>query len=69
MEADVRNELLRNIRIDPAKINIQAQNGSIYLRGSVATIAQKWLAEDLAWWIAGVREVVSELRVELSAAA
>lgn len=60
---DVRSDLIRNIRIDPSRITVEVTNGVVYLRGSVTTAEQKWLAEDVAWWTAGVRDVVNELRV------
>jgi len=63
LAAEVRSGLVRNIRIDPSKITVEVVNGVVYLRGVVATGEQKWLAEDVAWWTAGVRDVVNELNV------
>jgi len=60
---DVRADLVRNIRIDPSRISVEVVNGVVYLQGSVATIGQKWLASDVAWWTPGVKDVVNELQV------
>ncbi|HEY9766112.1 MAG TPA: BON domain-containing protein [Chroococcales cyanobacterium] len=60
---DIRAELFRNIRVDPEKIFVQVFEGKVTLRGSVQTVAQKWLADDVAWWTAGVRDVNNELYV------
>lgn len=62
---DVRDDLIRNIRIDPTKISIHVTAGVVYLRGSVSTVAQKWLADDVAWWTPGVKDVQNELHVVL----
>jgi len=61
--AEVRADLARNIRIDPSKMTVEVRNGVVYLRGVVRTIEQKWLADEVAWWTAGVRDVVNELQV------
>lgn len=60
---DVRTELARNTRIDPSQIAVEVTDGIVTLRGSTATIGQKWLAEEVARWTAGVRDVVNELSV------
>ncbi len=60
---DVRASLVRNIRIDPSRITVDVTNGVVHLHGSVATAEQKWLVDEVAWWTAGVRDVVNELKV------
>lgn len=60
---EVRSGLVRNIRIDPTQISVDVVSGVVYLRGAVATAEQRWLADEVAWWTAGVRDVVNELRV------
>lgn len=60
---DIEDSLVKNIRIDPAKIQVLVQKGVVTLRGAVSTIAQKWLVDDVAWWTAGVCQVVNELHV------
>jgi len=61
---DVRSDLVRNIRVDPSKIDVDVSGGTVSLHGSVATYAQKWIADDVAWWTPGVRDVVNELIIE-----
>jgi osmotically-inducible protein OsmY len=61
--AQVRGDLQRNIRIDPAQIQVDVSGGVVTLRGTVLTVEQKWLADEVAWWTAGVRDVVNDLRV------
>ena len=60
---EVRNDLARNIRIDPSRMSVNVVNGTVTLRGTVSTVEQKWLAEEVAWWTAGVRDVLNELQV------
>ncbi|MGH2459519.1 MAG: BON domain-containing protein [Chloroflexota bacterium] len=61
---EVRADLDRNLRLEPRAVTIDVQGGTVYLRGTVTTIEQKWLADEIAWWAAGVRDVVNELTVE-----
>lgn len=60
---DIRAEMARNIRLDPSRVTVDVIDGTVYLRGSVPNMSQKWLAADEAWRTAGVREVVNELAV------
>lgn len=55
--------LTRDQQLDPNGIAVEAVNGVVYLRGTVATREQKLRAEEDAWWTAGVRSVVNELDV------
>lgn len=66
---EVRDDLDRNLRLDPNAISVDVRGGTVYLRGKVRTIEQKWLADEIAWWTAGVRDVVNELIVEQSGSA
>ncbi|MCL5958297.1 MAG: BON domain-containing protein [Chloroflexi bacterium] len=59
----VREDLTRNIRVDPSKVQVEVHSGVVYLKGTVGTVPQKWLVDDLAWWTAGVTDVVNELTV------
>jgi osmotically-inducible protein OsmY len=59
----IRADLGHNIRIDPAAVIVSVESGVVTLRGTVAAIEQKWLSDEIAWWTAGVRDVVNELRV------
>lgn len=66
---EVRADLERNLRLDPEQVSVEVREGVVFLRGRVNTLEQKWLAEEIAWWTAGVRDVVNELTVEPPAAA
>lgn len=61
---DVRQELERNLRIKPKQIHVEVRDGVVHLRGSVSTVSQRWVAEDLARWIPGVVDVINELSFE-----
>ena len=50
--------------LDERAISITVEEGVVYLRGRVETLLRKRLAGVLAWWVAGVRDVVNELDVE-----
>lgn len=61
---EIENGLERNIRVDPSKIAVDVVDGVAHLKGSVANTEQKRLAEDVAWWTAGITDVVNELAVQ-----
>ncbi|HLH74081.1 MAG TPA: BON domain-containing protein [Chloroflexota bacterium] len=63
----VRADIDHNIRVNPQKITVAVTNGVVYLRGTVESLEQKWLAEEVSWWTAGVRDVVNQLQVEPTA--
>jgi osmotically-inducible protein OsmY len=66
---EVRSDIEKNLRVDPEAISIEVSGGTVYLRGTVKSQEQKWMADEIAWWTAGVRDVVNELKVEPPAAA
>ncbi|MEJ2688055.1 MAG: BON domain-containing protein [Gammaproteobacteria bacterium] len=45
-------------------IEVQAEDGTVYLRGHVASLSHGRLAEVLAWWAGGCEAVVNTLQVE-----
>jgi osmotically-inducible protein OsmY len=61
---EVRTDVAHNLRVDPQRIQVDVRGGTVYLRGNVSSLEQKWLADEIAWWTAGVRDVVNELGVE-----
>ena len=63
---DVREALARNPRVAPTAIEVSAVDGVVTLRGTVPTLEQKWLAEDIARWAVGVRDVVNDITVQQS---
>jgi osmotically-inducible protein OsmY len=50
-------------RLSEMKVQIDARDGAVLLRGSVRFLRQKLLYEQVAWQTPGVREVENELRV------
>jgi osmotically-inducible protein OsmY len=63
---DVLEELLRDTRIDSSRINVSADDGTVVLRGTVATYYERTAAEQRTWGIAGVRHVHNDLVVDLA---
>lgn len=61
---EIRRDLDQNLRLDPSSILITVSGGTVYLRGRVSSLEQKWLADEIAWWTTGVRDVVNELTIE-----
>lgn len=59
---EVHADLTRNLCL-PYDLQVDARGGTIFLRGFVRSQEQKWLADEVAWWTAGVRDVVNELGV------
>lgn len=60
---DVREALARHPQIISTDIEVSAVDGTVTLRGTVHTLEQKWVAEDIARWVVGVRDVVDEITV------
>ncbi len=63
IKREVIDDLERNLRLAPDSVVVEVQRGTVYLRGTVQNVEQKWLAEEIAWWTAGVRDVVNQLTV------
>jgi osmotically-inducible protein OsmY len=61
--ADVRQELSRDPFLHPANIDVQVTNGVVYLRGTVPSDFDAHEAQHDTWRVAGIRDVVNELRV------
>ncbi|HVC33219.1 MAG TPA: BON domain-containing protein [Chloroflexota bacterium] len=60
---EVRADIEKNLRVNAANVAIEVRGGTVRLRGTVTSLEQKWLADEIAWWTAGVRDVVDELKV------
>lgn len=65
LEADVRDELDWDFRIDEARIDVKADDGVVTLTGAVPTLEEAFLAADDARSVGGVRDVDNELNVGL----
>lgn len=49
--------------LEDTNIEIEVGTGVVYLEGEVHSLAQKRLAEVLAWWVPGSVEVINNLKV------
>jgi osmotically-inducible protein OsmY len=60
---EVCERLMRNPEVDAAEIEVSVQEGVVHFRGTVPDRWTKFLVEDLAEGVLGVRELVNELRL------
>jgi len=59
------NELLTDHpRLDATDIEVELEQGYVRLKGTISSRAQKYLAEDLALSVKGVRDVENRLRID-----
>jgi len=65
LQADVAEELFRDLRVDDDEVAVKAENGSVTLRGTVGSLGAKRAAGNDARRVAGVLEVHNELEVRL----
>src|SRR5262249_36698897 len=63
IEEDINDRLTVHSMIDATDIEVSVKDGEVTLRGVVDTRSSKRLAEDIADWVLGVREVHNQLRV------
>jgi hypothetical protein len=63
IEEDINEGLTQHSMIDATDIEVSVQNGEVTLRGVVDSRAAKRLAEDIADWVSGVKEVHNQIRV------
>jgi len=61
--ADVKLALETNIAGDLSDVHVDVKEGVVYLRGNVATVAQRWLIDEAVRWTPGVVDVVNDLGV------
>jgi hypothetical protein len=61
---DICDELTRRPDIDPGRLTVTVAGGEVTLEGTVADLASRRLADDIATHCAGVRQVHNHLRVE-----
>jgi hypothetical protein len=61
---DVCERFAQHGQLDPSDVEVAVHQGEVLLTGSVATRAQKRLAEDIADRVFGVAEVHNHLRVQ-----
>jgi osmotically-inducible protein OsmY len=65
LEMDVRDELEWDPILNPARIVVEADDGTVTLSGAVDTYDHRLLAERDAWVVGGVRDVKNDLLVGL----
>jgi hyperosmotically inducible protein len=62
--AAVKAKLVTDKAANLTRVNVDTNNGTVYLIGSVDTAEQKTRAERLAWQAKGVKNVVNNLQVQ-----
>ena len=65
LQADVAEELFRDLRVDNDEIAVKAEHGTVTLRGTVGSLGAKRAAAKDARRVAGVLEVHNELEVRV----
>ena len=64
IEADVREEIFRDGRVEPREVAVRVRDGVVTLRGTVGSRAQRRAAGAAAKRVDGVVDVDDELQVE-----
>jgi osmotically-inducible protein OsmY len=59
---EVCERLLHDPDVDASEIEVQVQDGQVILTGTADSRDEKWLAEDIAESVAGVKNVVNKLK-------
>lgn len=62
--ASVKSRLVADKVSNLTRIDVDTNNGTVYLNGTVETPEQKTKAEQLAWQAKGVKAVVNNLQVQ-----
>lgn len=62
--ASVKSKLVADKVSHLTRVDVDTNNGTVYLNGTVETPEQKTRAERLAWEAKGVRSVVNNLQVQ-----
>ena len=62
--ASVKSKLVADQASSLTRINVDTNNGTVYLNGVVESPEQKTRAEQLAWQAKGVKAVVNNLQVQ-----
>lgn len=63
IEEDINERLTDHPNIDASDIEVVVQNGEVTLRGEVNRREEKWLAEDIAESVFGVKDINNQIRV------
>ena len=62
--ASVKSKLVADKASNLTRVDVDTNNGTVYLNGTVASPEQKSRAEQLAWQASGVKTVVNNLQVQ-----
>lgn len=62
--ASVKSKLVADRVANLTRVDVDTNNGTVYLNGTVETPEQKVRAEQLAWQAKGVKSVVNNLQVQ-----
>jgi hyperosmotically inducible protein len=62
--ASVKSKLVGDKPANLTRVDVDTNNGTVYLNGTVETPDQKIRAEQLAWQAKGVKTVVNNLQVQ-----
>jgi osmotically-inducible protein OsmY len=65
LQCDVMDELQFEPCVDASKIGVTAKDGIVTLTGKVGSYAEKYMAEDAAERVCGVKAVTDEIKVDL----
>ena len=61
--ASVKTKLVADKAANLTRVDVDTNNGTVYLNGTVDSAEQKARAEQLAWQAQGVKSVVNNLQV------
>jgi hyperosmotically inducible protein len=62
--ASVKSRLVADKAANLTRVDVDTNNGTVYLNGTVDSAEQKSRAERLAWQAQGVKSVVNNLQVQ-----
>jgi hyperosmotically inducible protein len=62
--ASVKSKLVADKPANLTRVDVDTNNGTVYLNGTVESAEQKVKAEQLAWQAKGVKNVVNNLQVQ-----
>jgi hyperosmotically inducible protein len=62
--ASVKSKLVADKAANLTRVDVDTNNGTVYLNGTVESPEQKSRAEQLAWQANGVKSVVNNLQVQ-----
>src|SRR5215510_16000631 len=62
--ASVKSKLVADKASNLTRVDVDTNNGTVYLNGTVGSAEQKTKAEQLAWQAKGVKSVVNNLQVQ-----